>query len=450
MNPFDRPQRFEEAPTLFGRDKKVDPGSEDRDRDAHLRPCCRRAFDQIAHVAQESQGEFVQTERRFAEFSLPLWDSRKGNGVRASIHEPLRTQPERRPETAHGFEKRSDPRWGPLPKCYHRHEKESSGDAARQPRRSNQRQLCTHAVSRQEDGGAGILRSDQLQKIAEIGQHRFHVETGTPPFHIWIKSLPANVPAGCNNPARSQPLAQRGEVFKPTPQPVHDHHHRPNRRIGLPLPPIEAVAGAGGKASGISSERHREFCCMPGSLLESLCSMKTLSFCLLLLAVVVVSPQTASAGRLDIAVIQYGDARDANEQATAFAGEDLFKITDSDSVESSNAAIRGGKVVFAQSIVNSPGSSFAYSTRIGGSRADVSGSLASSNVQVEITVQEGVNIGLRKFRSNSYSASGAISAGQASIIGIQASRGKTASAIKGKQQVVNTNFSTLIVAQYVE
>ncbi len=178
--------------------------------------------------------------------------------------------------------------------------------------------------------------------------------------------------------------------------------------------------------------------------------MKTLSFCLLLLAVVVVSPQTASAGRLDIAVIQYGDARDANEQATAFAGEDLFKITDSDSVESSNAAIRGGKVVFAQSIVTSPGSSFAYSARIGGSRADVSGSLASSNVQVEITVQEGVNIGLRKFRSNSYSASGAISAGQASIIGIQASRGKTASAIKGKQQVVNTNFSTLIVAQYVE
>ncbi len=177
--------------------------------------------------------------------------------------------------------------------------------------------------------------------------------------------------------------------------------------------------------------------------------MKTLSLCLLTLAASALALSTAVAGRLDVAVIQYGDARDANEQAAAFAGENLFKITDSDSVESSDAAIRGGKVVFAQSLVISPGSSFAYSTRIDGSRADVSGTFSGSNVSIEITVQEGINIGLRKFKSSSYSASGSVS-GTASIIGIKASRGKTASAVKGIQKVISTNFSTLIVAQYVK
>ncbi len=178
--------------------------------------------------------------------------------------------------------------------------------------------------------------------------------------------------------------------------------------------------------------------------------MKTLSLCLLTLVASAFFPSSASAGRLDIAVIQYGDARDANEQAAAFAGENLFKITDSDSVESSESAIRGGKVVFAQSLVIAPGSSFANSTRLASSRADVSGTFSGSNVQVEITVQEGVNIGLRKFKSSSYAASGALSGGQASIIGIKASKGKTASAVKGQQKVVSTSFSTLIVAQYVK
>ncbi len=170
----------------------------------------------------------------------------------------------------------------------------------------------------------------------------------------------------------------------------------------------------------------------------------------LLLATAALVPSNASAGRLDIAVIQYGDARDANEQATAFAGADLFKITDSDSVESKDSAIRGGKVVFAQSIGISPGSSFAHSTRIDDSRADVSGSFSGSNVTVEIAVQEGVDIGLRKFRRFNYSASGALSGGQATIIGIKASKGKTTSAIKGQTKVMSTNFSTLIVAQYVK
>ncbi|MGC1479913.1 MAG: hypothetical protein WA771_05390 [Chthoniobacterales bacterium] len=176
--------------------------------------------------------------------------------------------------------------------------------------------------------------------------------------------------------------------------------------------------------------------------------MRSPFLCLLTAAVFATSTHPALAGRLDIAVIQYADARDTNEQAAAFAAADLFDITDSDSVESRDSSIRGGKVVFLQSLTISPGSSFANSTRIENQRADVQGSFNDSRVQVEIMVQEGVDIGLRKFRRKTYSADGQLSGGQTSIIGIRSSSGKTASAIKGQTKVRNTSFSTLIVAQY--
>ncbi len=178
--------------------------------------------------------------------------------------------------------------------------------------------------------------------------------------------------------------------------------------------------------------------------------MRISSLCLLGAVVFALIPASASAGRLDIAVIQYADARDQAEVAAAFAKADLFKITDSDKVESREKAIRGGKVVFAQSLAISPGSSFANSTRLGNQRADVSGSFSGNQVQVEISVQEGVDIGLRKFRRSEYSADGSLSGNAASIIAVKASSGRTATAVKGQQKVVNYNYSTLVVAQYTK
>lgn len=176
--------------------------------------------------------------------------------------------------------------------------------------------------------------------------------------------------------------------------------------------------------------------------------MKISTLCLLATAVFALLPASASAGRLDIAVIQYADARDQAEVAAAFAKSNLFEITDSDKVESRDKAIRGGKVLFVQSLSVSPGSSFTNATRLGNQRADVSGSLSGNRMQVEISVQEGIDIGLRKFSRSAYSADGTLSGNTASIIAIKASQGRTATAVKGQQKVVSYNYSTLVVAQY--
>ncbi len=176
--------------------------------------------------------------------------------------------------------------------------------------------------------------------------------------------------------------------------------------------------------------------------------MRISLLCSFVAAVFAFLPASAEAGRLDIAVIQYSDSRDQAEMAAAFANANLFEITDSDKVESRDQAIRGGKVIFVQSLSISPGSSFANATRLGNQRADVSGSFSGNQVRVEISVQEGVDIGLRKFKRSVFSADGALSGNAASVIAVKASSGRTATAVKGQQKVVSYDYSTLVVAQY--
>ncbi len=168
----------------------------------------------------------------------------------------------------------------------------------------------------------------------------------------------------------------------------------------------------------------------------------------LALLVAAVLPASVFAGRLDIAIIQFTDARSQGDLAAGLAKVDLFKVTDSDSTETSEPALRGGHVIFAQSLPATPGASFTTSTRLTNQRADVSGSLSGSNLAVEITILEGVKVGLRKFQQSSYSASGSVAGGVPVIIGIKQSSGKTQSAIKGKAKVISYDFTSVIVAHY--
>jgi len=157
----------------------------------------------------------------------------------------------------------------------------------------------------------------------------------------------------------------------------------------------------------------------------------------------------AHAGRLDLAVIQYTDARDLDAIAQALQGVDLMKITDSDRVESNLPALHAGWVVFNQSLAVAAGSNFANSTRLGNQRADVSGTVSGSNVSVEITILEGVKVGLRKYRQSNYAGSGSVAGGVPRIIAIRQSKGKTQTAIKGRATIQEYNYTTLIVARYV-
>jgi hypothetical protein len=159
-------------------------------------------------------------------------------------------------------------------------------------------------------------------------------------------------------------------------------------------------------------------------------------------------PASVFAGRLDIAIIQFTDARSQENIAAGLAKVDLFKITDSDSTETGDPALRGGHVIFVQSLPAAPGASFTTSTRLTNQRADVAGSLDGSHLNVEITIMEGVKVGLRKFQQSNYSASGSVAGGVPVIVGIKQSSGKTQSTIKGKAKVISYDFTSVIVAHY--
>lgn len=156
----------------------------------------------------------------------------------------------------------------------------------------------------------------------------------------------------------------------------------------------------------------------------------------------------AQAGQLTIAVIQYTDARTAETLAAGFAGADLTEITNSDNVESKDSAIKGGRVLFATTMPVSSGSSFASSTRLGVQRADLSVKFSPSNLRVEVTLQDGVDIGIRKFSRSVFAGSGPLNGSEPTIISIRESTGKTQSAVKGKATLKTYNFSTLVVAQW--
>lgn len=158
----------------------------------------------------------------------------------------------------------------------------------------------------------------------------------------------------------------------------------------------------------------------------------------------------AFAGQLTLAVIQYTDARDADSLAAGFAGVDLAEVTNSDQVESRDSSIRGGRVLFAQSIPVGNSTSISSSTRLGALRADVSGRFNQPTVQAEIVIQDGVNVGIRKFSRSVYAGSGRLSGTTPAIISIRESSGRSQTAVKGQAKLTTYNFTTLMVAQWTK
>jgi len=159
---------------------------------------------------------------------------------------------------------------------------------------------------------------------------------------------------------------------------------------------------------------------------------------------------TSHAGQLTIAVVQYTDARTPESLAAGFSGVNLSEVTNSDNVESKDMAIRGGRVLFAQTSSISATASFANSSRLGSQRADVTGSLKAPSLKVQVVIQDGVDVGIRKFSRSVFSGSGALQGNSPTILGIRESTGKTQSAIKGKASVTSYSYTTLVLAQWVK
>lgn len=156
---------------------------------------------------------------------------------------------------------------------------------------------------------------------------------------------------------------------------------------------------------------------------------------------------SAKAGRLDIAILQFADARDPGQIAAALQQVDLLKVTDSDRTETSVPGLRGGDVIFVQSLGVGNGA-FGSSTRLGNQRADVSGALNGSNLSVKITILQGVKVGIRKYRELNYEGSGVMAGGQAQIIGMRKSKNKSQTVIKNRSQLITYESTSVIVAKY--
>ncbi|HEY8903873.1 MAG TPA: hypothetical protein VIM48_09200 [Chthoniobacterales bacterium] len=174
--------------------------------------------------------------------------------------------------------------------------------------------------------------------------------------------------------------------------------------------------------------------------------MRTL---ILLVALSTLVASQAIAGRLDIAIIQFTDGRDIDSVAEALKKTDLAQLADADKTQSNVRILQGGWVLFAQSIGVAPDSKFANSTRIGNSRADVSGSFSKGSIALTVQLTTGIKAGLRKFSEATYSGSGSIAGGSSQILSLSKSKGQSLSLIKGlPAQTVDYNCTNLLVARY--
>ncbi|HEY5792613.1 MAG TPA: hypothetical protein VIS74_04900, partial [Chthoniobacterales bacterium] len=112
------------------------------------------------------------------------------------------------------------------------------------------------------------------------------------------------------------------------------------------------------------------------------------------------------AGQLDLAVVQYATAKDSAELAAGFANVDLAEATNADSVIKGDNAIRGGSVIFAQTIPASPGSRLTTSTRLDARRVDVTTALNGLHLTANISIITGVQQALRSYTERTYAAEG--------------------------------------------
>jgi len=168
---------------------------------------------------------------------------------------------------------------------------------------------------------------------------------------------------------------------------------------------------------------------------------------MLRLAVLLFLFQTLSAfsAQLDLALLQFPEVKTVAELDAALAGVNLAEITNADRTVTSVPALKGGSVLFTQSVPAAP--VLHSSTRLGNFRGDVNGTLTDDRLQLEIRLSEGVDAGLRRFSSRTYSGSATLKAGAPRVVSIRVITGKTNSVSKGKSEVRETTTCHVILAQ---
>jgi len=154
------------------------------------------------------------------------------------------------------------------------------------------------------------------------------------------------------------------------------------------------------------------------------------------------------AGQLDVAVIQFPEEKTPEELNAAFSGQSLAEITNSNRTMTKEAYLKGGYVLFTQSLPVGRGTGFKSSTRIKDARADVDGWLGGGDLDVTITLMEGVEAGLRSFQKTNYRGRGPLATGSPRVLSMKQVKGKAPSVVKGKTKIDRYMYTTVVVAQY--
>lgn len=151
------------------------------------------------------------------------------------------------------------------------------------------------------------------------------------------------------------------------------------------------------------------------------------------------------AAQLDLALVEFPETKTSELLQTALANVNLAEITSADRTVTKVSYLQNGEVLFAQSL-NINGE-FRTSTRLKNSKADVEGRLQNGQLQVQITLTEGVDVGLRRFSKRIFEGTARLTPGQPCVISIRSLSGKTRTIVKNLSEVKEFNTSNFIIAQ---
>lgn len=160
-------------------------------------------------------------------------------------------------------------------------------------------------------------------------------------------------------------------------------------------------------------------------------------------AVFLLQAVVACASQIDLALIQFPEPKTALALNEALAKVNLAEITNSNRTMTKERALQGGVVLFAQS---TDSANLNSTSRLGDVRADVSGSYKNGQLEVQITISEGVDAGLRSFTKRSFQGVAELPRGTTRVISLRQITRKSTVAEKGRSEVRESETTTALVA----
>lgn len=161
-------------------------------------------------------------------------------------------------------------------------------------------------------------------------------------------------------------------------------------------------------------------------------------------AIFLIQAVAAFASQIDLALIQFPEPKTAEELNEALAKVNLIEITNSNRTMTKQRALQNGTVLFAQS---TDSANLTSSTRLDNLRADVSGSYKNGRLDIQISLSEGVDAGLRSFTKRTYQGIAELPPGSTRVIGLRQITSKKTAAEKGRIEVRESQSTTAIIAR---